>query len=203
MRSRPSQGSDGRPAGRRSDARSACTARDAVVHDPLDLRRIAEPQDQPPQVALERLGRHVPDRGRVGPHRDQVRTRRRVDALVPEPGEVVGHPGELGVLGLLRRKPAVDRRHRGRRIGPMGQERALLQREVEQRREHQRGQFDRHALDPVEGPPRGSSSSTRRVRSRISGSSRDRLASATIAMPPRSHRDEYTLWLVSTAMMSW
>ena len=106
--------------------------------------------DQQDDVAHQIVGIHVPRRVAMGHHRQQVVARRRVDALVPEFGEIGVALVHL-LAPLLRRVHDAAFGQRGRDVGPARQLAAFLPGKVEQRRQHLRGQFDRDALDEVEG----------------------------------------------------
>ena len=74
------------------------------------------------------------------------------DPLVPQPREV----GEALAQFGSRRSPTTSTGPvclglAGGHVGPPGEQPPVLEREVEQRGQHLRGQLDRDALDPVEG----------------------------------------------------
>ena len=107
--------------------------------------------DQQDQVA-EKLHRlHVSRRLTVREHRDQIEifALRLVDAFVPEPREVLEALHQL-VAALFVRLDDAGTGCRGRDVGPARQLVAVLERKVEQGRQHLRGELDRHPLDPVE-----------------------------------------------------
>ena len=106
--------------------------------------------DQQDQVAEEVLRVHVARGLAVRHHRQQVALRRLVDALVPELGEIARAFHQLGLPLVFGRDQAAGAGNRGGDVGPARQLAAVLPGEVEQHREHLRGQLDRDAVDPVE-----------------------------------------------------
>ena len=106
--------------------------------------------DQQDDVAHQIIGVHVPGRVAMRHHRQQIVARRRVDALVPEFGEIGVALVHL-LAPLLRQFHDAALGQRGRDVGPARQLAPLLPGEIEQRRQHLRGEFDRDALDEVEG----------------------------------------------------
>ncbi len=110
----------------------------------------------PPTISRMTLPRYSSSahvaRGRaVGQHRDQVVARRRVDPLVPQPGEVVLALAQFGAALLPRVHRAVAVRVAGGHVRPPGEQPPVVEGKVEQRGQHLRGQLDRHAPHPVEG----------------------------------------------------
>ena len=87
----------------------------------------------------------------MGEHRDQIGARLGVDALVPQPHEIAEALAEhlLALLFAFNQPALVG--HRGRNVRPVAQLASILEREVEQRRQHLRGEFDRNLVHPVEG----------------------------------------------------
>ncbi len=106
--------------------------------------------DEQDDVAHQIVGVHVAGGFAVRHHRDQVVARLGIDALVPQ----LRHVGVALVhllAALLRRFHDAALGQRGRDVRPARQLAPLLEREVEQGRQHLRGQLDRHALDEIEG----------------------------------------------------
>ncbi len=83
-------------------------------------------------------------------HRQQVIARRGIDALVPEFAEIGRAFVHFGAA-LLRRFHDAALGQRGRDVGPACQLAPLFPGEVEQRRQHLRGQLNRDAVDEIEG----------------------------------------------------
>jgi hypothetical protein len=82
-------------------------------------------------------------------HRNEIAIRRRVDALIPQPQEIL--------KAVLQFRPAllfgIDNAATGDSgddIRPARKLVAVFPREVEQSGEQLGGEFDRHAIDPVE-----------------------------------------------------
>ncbi len=108
----------------------------------------------PPTISRIRLPRnlrsvHVPRGVAVRQHRDQVVLRRLVDPLVPELREVLAALLEDHLL-LVEALDQAGAGDGGGDVGPVGQLAAVLEREVEQRRQHLRRQLDRDLVHPVE-----------------------------------------------------
>ena len=108
--------------------------------------------DQQDQVAEEILRVHVARGVAVRHHRQQVALRRLVDALLPEPREIARAFQQLGLPLLLGRDQAAGAGNRGCDVGPARQLAAVLPGEVEQHRQHLRGQLDRDACRPSRTP---------------------------------------------------
>ena len=109
-------------------------------------------QDQVPQIFH---AVHVFRGLAVGQHRDQVRARRGVDPLIPQPGEVLDAFKQLDatlLFGDFLVGGAEQARFRpgGGHVGPSGELAAVLPREVEKDRQGHGGQFDGDLVDPVE-----------------------------------------------------
>ena len=105
--------------------------------------------DQQDQVAEIFLRRHVPRVLAMRQHRDEVAFRLGVDALVPQPREVAEAFQQLAAP-LFLAGDDVRIVAAGRDVRPARQLAAILEREIEQRREHHGGELDRDLVDPVE-----------------------------------------------------
>ena len=114
-------------------------------------RRVVAADDQQDHVAQIFLRLHVPRHVGMRHHRDQIALGLRVDALVPQPGEIGRAFQQLLALLLLGFDDAAGRGDGGRHVRPARELAPLLEREVEQGRQHLRGELDRDAVDPVEG----------------------------------------------------
>jgi hypothetical protein len=114
-------------------------------------RGVVAADDQQHQVAHVLDRRHVARGRAMRQHRHQVAGGFGVHALVPQTGEVGQHLAQFGhALPRVERIRIDALVHRGH-VGPPGQQPPVFERKVEQRGQHQRGQFDRHLVHPVEG----------------------------------------------------
>ena len=88
----------------------------------------------------------------MGEHRDHVEARVFAPFL-EEPIEVVDALHDLVSEPLPARRNVAGAGLGNRRdqIGPLGEQAAVFEREIEQGGEHERGELDRHGVDPVEG----------------------------------------------------
>ena len=114
-------------------------------------RGVVAADDEQDEVAEELARRHVPRRLGVRHHGDQVRPRLGVHPLVPEVREVGEALGELLFALLLVLDQAARHREGGRAVRPVGELAAVLEGEVEQRRQHLHRQLDGDAVHPIEG----------------------------------------------------
>ncbi len=113
-------------------------------------RRVVAADDEQNDVPQILVRRHIPRRIAVRHHRDEVAARRLVHTLVPEPREILQALQQLGLPLVFRFDQRPLHRQRRRDVRPVGEFAPFLEREIEQRRQHLRRQFDRHAIDPVE-----------------------------------------------------
>jgi hypothetical protein len=113
-------------------------------------RSVVAADDQQGQVAHELDGPHVPRRRPVGQHGNQIGTGRRIDSLVPQPGEIFQHLAQFGHAHLRIGCVGIGQLIGGDHVGPMREQPAVLQRKVEEGCEHVGGQFDRDQVHPVE-----------------------------------------------------
>ncbi len=114
-------------------------------------RGVVAADDQQRQVAHELAQRHLSRRLAMRQHREQIEFGRLARSLGVQRGHVLRHAPqflEALLLGMHRRVGRVD--IADRHIGPIGQFAPLLPREVEQSRQHHRGQLDGDAIHPVE-----------------------------------------------------
>ena len=113
--------------------------------------RIVAPHDQQPEGADELAQRHVLGGLGVGHHRDQVEFGRLGGAFLPKGAHDFGHLHQLGhAVGF-----AFDHGVGVLDIGdgdirPVRELSPVRPWEVEQRGQHHRGEFGRHAVDPIE-----------------------------------------------------
>ena len=98
--------------------------------------------DQQNEIAQEVARIHVPRRLAVRHHRQQIGLHWLSGALFPQLREIGTTFLQLLVARLLRRDHVAIAGSRGRDIGPAGQLAPLLPREVEQDRQHLRGELD-------------------------------------------------------------
>ena len=113
-------------------------------------RGVVAADDEQDQVAEKLLPPHIARRGRMGQHGDQVILRWRIDPFIPQPREIVQALAQFAQAHLPGGHRAVAVRIAGGHVGPPGQETPVLERKIEQGRQHLRGQFHRHPLHPVE-----------------------------------------------------
>ncbi len=83
-------------------------------------------------------------------HRQQVGLRLLIHTLLPEPREIARAFQQFLLALLLGGDDAVRSRQRRRDVGPARQLAAVLPGEVEQHRQHLRGQLDRDRIDEIE-----------------------------------------------------
>ena len=114
-------------------------------------RRVVAADDQEDDVAEIFARAHVPGRLAVREHGYEVGTRLRVDALVPQIHEIAEALAEHRFALLFAFDKAARLRDGRRDIRPMAQLASVLEREIEQGRQHLCGQFDRDLVNPVEG----------------------------------------------------
>ena len=110
----------------------------------------ADQQQQDVAHELLRPRRQVARRLAVHQHGDQVGSRRLRGALVPERDEILHHLLQHRVAFFVGVDLGAGARVHRRDVRPVGELPPLLERKVEQRGKHLRGQFNRHAIDPVE-----------------------------------------------------
>src|SRR5208337_110517 len=81
---------------------------------------------------------------------DEVGTRLRVDALIPQIGEISETFAENLLALLFAFYESARDGNGGAAIRPVAELSPVLEREVEQRRQHLHGQLNRDLVDPVE-----------------------------------------------------
>ena len=84
-------------------------------------------------------------------HRDEIGARLGVDALVPQIHEIAEALAKDRLALLLAFDQPALTGDGGRDVRPVAQLAPVLEREVEQRRQHLAGELDRDLVDPVEG----------------------------------------------------
>ena len=111
--------------------------------------RVVAADDQQDEVPDELVVIHMAHRVRMDHHRDQVGRRRLVDLRVPQ-GFEIGSAFEHVDEALLAQFLALHQLDIARPVRPEGELPPIRPRKIEQDRQHLRGQFDRHRIDPVE-----------------------------------------------------
>ena len=84
-------------------------------------------------------------------HGDEIRTRLGIDPLVPQIHEIAEALAKDRLLLLLAFDKPAHIRDRGRDVRPVAELPPVLEREVEQGRQHLAGELDRDLIHPVEG----------------------------------------------------
>ena len=114
-------------------------------------RRVVAPDNEQDDVAEIFARAHVPRGLAMRQHGDEIPARLGIDALVPQFHEIAEALGEYGLFLLLAFDEAALIGYGGRDVRPVAELAPVLEREVEQGRQHLAGELDRDLVHPVEG----------------------------------------------------
>ena len=105
-------------------------------------RRVVAADDQKDDIAQIFAGAHVARGLAMGQHRDEVGARLGVDPLVPQLHEIAEALAECRFALLFAFDQAALVGDGGRNVGPVGELAPILERKVEQGRQHLAGELD-------------------------------------------------------------